>query len=906
MGPVLITYKTKVDDAEWAEITSSSTGSKTYENSALFTDNETVSWSGTGEESVYAQNPLDKFEVQDHNDGTGDPPDWYKINEIEGATEDTDRLYWYQLEVNPNAEQLNHKNGDGSLNPLKLTDYIDTKIDIIPTSIQILEVTNGTERDTSNYAEAVRPVATYNDDSRLLTITNLQDKTHYTIRYQVRVRALYTPEMDDPSSGSYHEYIVSNTATLEGGGSWSDTTTGTHKAQEDGATISGGIQLTKIDENDATKTLAGAVFELYELETGVVVTTDTDGNVTAIDQTGILDEPVVTQIVDETDPDDDGKASTYTSKVDGSVDFGKNLKANTLYYWIETEFPEGYLGDTGTPHYFVIYYEEYQNETLSSGIHSAWELDDIWTAKYGYKIASISGGTTWVANNSKTRSISITKNWAGDYKTRPESVTVDLIQVKEDGSTSIYDTATLRADKDGNWLAYTNYVWTNLPATYEEDGVTKYYTYTVSEGTVPGYFATYSNSEPIATGSISITNTLIPSKTNIVVEKVWEGDESGDRPNYIEAQLMQIKTDSDGNKGTPTAYGSPVKLMLGTDGRWTYSWSELPTKDSDGGTYSYTVQEVDVPEGYSVSYSDNGQGVLQSTDSDPLTITNTGLGSLKISKALQGLEFEDLTTAQKKAITFTVVDQSGKTVASFTLNDMGASLTKKIDNLPAGIYTVTETVPDESIPDGYNQTSVTYSVEGGVTTVVKNETAEVTVTNNYEKKTGSLKITKKVTVNDQAVTDTSMDGTYSFTITDSAGNLLRFVKEDDSYVLSKETEGNLTEVSIAITNGTSNTVEVKGLEPGQYTVTEVFHSSTGITPDKDNVSVTVVAGKSGEEVDATAIAEITNNKTTVEGYELPSTGGPGTLPYTLGGLMLIIASALMYGFRMRRRERRLN
>ena len=42
------------------------------------------------------------------------------------------------------------------------------------------------------------------------------------------------------------------------------------------------------------------------------------------------------------------------------------------------------------------------------------------------------------------------------------------------------------------------------------------------------------------------------------------------------------------------------------------------------------------------------------------------------------------------------------------------------------------------------------------------------------------------------------------------------------------------------------------------------------------------------------------------GVELPMTGGSGTLPYTLGGLMLVIASALMYGFRMRRGERRFN
>ena len=40
------------------------------------------------------------------------------------------------------------------------------------------------------------------------------------------------------------------------------------------------------------------------------------------------------------------------------------------------------------------------------------------------------------------------------------------------------------------------------------------------------------------------------------------------------------------------------------------------------------------------------------------------------------------------------------------------------------------------------------------------------------------------------------------------------------------------------------------------------------------------------------------------GAKLPSTGGPGNLLYTLSGLALIMASALMYGFRLRRRERR--
>ena len=59
----------------------------------------------------------------------------------------------------------------------------------------------------------------------------------------------------------------------------------------------------------------------------------------------------------------------------------------------------------------------------------------------------------------------------------------------------------------------------------------------------------------------------------------------------------------------------------------------------------------------------------------------------------------------------------------------------------------------------------------------------------------------------------------------------------------------------------------------------------------------VETGTDGSE---TYIVYIHNNN----GVELPHTGGSGTLPFTLGGIMLIAAAAVIYGFRMRRRERR--
>ena len=61
------------------------------------------------------------------------------------------------------------------------------------------------------------------------------------------------------------------------------------------------------------------------------------------------------------------------------------------------------------------------------------------------------------------------------------------------------------------------------------------------------------------------------------------------------------------------------------------------------------------------------------------------------------------------------------------------------------------------------------------------------------------------------------------------------------------------------------------------------------------------AGNLSPAEDGTYLITVSNPS----GHALPMTGGAGRLPYTLGGLVMLMA-ALMYGFRMRRRERRLS
>ena len=76
-------------------------------------------------------------------------------------------------------------------------------------------------------------------------------------------------------------------------------------------------------------------------------------------------------------------------------------------------------------------------------------------------------------------------------------------------------------------------------------------------------------------------------------------------------------------------------------------------------------------------------------------------------------------------------------------------------------------------------------------------------------------------------------------------------------------------------------------------------SNNGVSAGRSD-DVTVAYRVDGPDASGVYTVLITNST----GAELPITGGSGTLFYTLGGLLLIL-TALMFGFRMRRRERRL-
>nr|WP_238482617.1 Cna B-type domain-containing protein [Lederbergia galactosidilytica] len=96
-------------------------------------------------------------------------------------------------------------------------------------------------------------------------------------------------------------------------------------------------------------------------------------------------------------------------------------------------------------------------------------------------------------------------------------------------------------------------------------------------------------------------------KTNITGTKVWKGGESV-RPDSIQLQLYR-----DGE-----AYGKPVTLE---DGETEYTWTGLDVTDIDGKAYDYTVDEVDVPDNFKKTISEDGLTVTNEYKIEQVTVS---------------------------------------------------------------------------------------------------------------------------------------------------------------------------------------------------------------------------------------------------------------------------------------------
>ncbi len=184
----------------------------------------------------------------------------------------------------------------------------------------------------------------------------------------------------------------------------------------------------------------------------------------------------------------------------------------------------------------------------------------------------------------KIDEIIVTKVWNDDDNRdglRPESVTIHLL----DSNNKEVKSAVANADND----------WTVSFADlnkYENEG--KEINWKVREDSVANY--TLESMEGSVENGFKITNSYTPGRTSLTVVKQWDDADNQDnkRPDSIEVQLMQVK-----NGKEVEIDGATVILNDAND--WTAIFTHLYMNEN-GEPIVYSVKEVEVPDGYEVSY----------------------------------------------------------------------------------------------------------------------------------------------------------------------------------------------------------------------------------------------------------------------------------------------------------------
>ncbi len=296
----------------------------------------------------------------------------------------------------------------------------------------------------------------------------------------------------------------------------------------------------------------------------------------------------------------------------------------------------------------------------------------------------------------ETTEIKVTKVWDDDDDRdviRPNEVTVNIYQ---DGSKTAYrsETVTFEKNKSENTWYYT---FTNLPKYKNVGGKKVEIVYSIDENKVTDYTGKVDNE------TYTITNTHTPVKTEISGYKVWKDSSNRDakRPTTVTVKLY----------ADDVFYDS--KDVTGSKDEWEYTFNQLPKYKNDNGTrkeVKYTVEEVNVPEGYTSTIDEK----------DPFIIYNTyEAETTKVSgektwndddnrEALRPTSIKVILMADGEEVDTQVVTENkdGKWLYSFDELPKYKNVEGKAKDI---VYTISEETPEGYAPS--------YDIQGNVTNI---------------------------------------------------------------------------------------------------------------------------------------------------------------------------------------------
>ncbi|OFI47634.1 hypothetical protein BG262_09255 [Floricoccus penangensis] len=223
---------------------------------------------------------------------------------------------------------------------------------------------------------------------------------------------------------------------------------------------------------------------------------------------------------------------------------------------------------------------KFENLPVGENINYSISEDDV----QGYS-SSVNGNN--ITNTEKLTSLKVTKIWNDESNKdgkRPENITVNLLAngqpaLDKDGKQITQKLSAPESDsKSDTWT----YEFENLPK-FKDGNEVKY---SVDEVNIPsGYTKEVDDSDKT---NIIVTNSHIPEKTSITVNKIWD---DGDNQDHVRPLSIQVKLLAD-EKDT----GIIKTITPDVAGNWSISFDNLD-KNSGGSAINYSFEEI-VPKGY--------------------------------------------------------------------------------------------------------------------------------------------------------------------------------------------------------------------------------------------------------------------------------------------------------------------
>ena len=520
--------------------------------------------------------------------------------------------------------RINHKKGNFSNVVIKDELFVDSGN--LPPEIHYLKETfvlNEVEID--EYGIIKKIIKTYNYEQLKNHIKFLDNDTKFEFKlsdlvgntsgrqFSMSYNSTYIPQLRLKNKGSFE-------STEEGGSSSSYFLS----AQAGGGgqgDLNQKIKIIKIDEEDNTKKLANAKFEITKVADGSKFTLTTDANGEAVSPKLDPGKYKIKEIGAPTGYIPDGKEYDLTITGGEALFYTVKNKRSKIEIPVEKKWDDAENQDGKRPESITVKLIADDVETdkeITLKASEGWkgsfknldEYKDGKKIKYTIKELSAGEGYTTVITGSAENGFKITnthkpetvdvsgkKTWNDNNDQdgkRPTSITVKLM--KKVGNAEPVVEKTVEVTKENDW----KYEFKGLPK-YENG---KEITYSIEEVSVAGYVG--------ALSGYNLTNTHTPSKVNIKVEKAWEDkdNQDGKRPTSVTIKLIADDVETD------------KKLVLKASEGWKGSFENLD-EYKNGKKIVYKIKEETVGNSYITEITgspENGFKVINTRQTEKVNV----------------------------------------------------------------------------------------------------------------------------------------------------------------------------------------------------------------------------------------------------------------------------------------------